>query len=552
MDLVCNTLTEFEFLIKTLELFGLPQDYMLGHGHWALWTKESAEGKNTKNKKGKKEGKKKIALTNLQRKMGVLKEEVKRPTHFDLVPFQKALRRFLNCNAEERSKIRTLFAEKQTAVRNVFKDSHGEISFKKVMDVHELAGYLQEAGINLDPAISESLGSLLLCFGDIEVDKGYGDRQPPDTEEQRKAKVLLKITLEERAKAADERTKKASTGLYKPPTEEEEQKLKAELAEEDLRIENLQKISKAKAPIKQMLYETSIHDFLLALDRSAEYDRMLASLNMIHFDNWANEDKVLKKLNKPYIQEFVELPEIADGCQYSNDHDIQKICEGINDLTSIPDPTESAKNAFAVTLFCMESMFDCRSKDFLKYAFDLYPDRDYLIVTQPHTIAENALLNKFSIVPKKSENTFSHVLYVLHRDQLYEQDMAVTRTTKADLDQIKALIESSGTSEKNCADVMAKITNATTSFASPNYCFCARIDSTVVGTFMISKDVNLEYYISHFHIQDQILLTEHERKAHSRLVYCSINPIFEKSTRFFLKEILRLSGKSCLYFEVQR
>jgi hypothetical protein len=85
-------------------------------------------------------------------------------------------------------------------------------------------------------------------------------------------------------------------------------------------------------------------------------------------------------------------------------------------MVTIPDPNESAKNAFAVTLFCMESMFDNRSKDFLKYAFDMFPDRDYLIVTQPHTIAETALLNKFSIVPKKSENTFAHVLYVLHRD----------------------------------------------------------------------------------------------------------------------------------------
>jgi len=47
------------------------------------------------------------------------------------------------------------------------------------------------------------------------------------------------------------------------------------------------------------------------------------------------------------------------------------------------------------------------------------------------------------------------------------------------------------------------------------------------------------------------LLTEHERKGHSRLVYSVINPIFEKSTRFFLKEILRLAGKTCLYFEVQ-
>lgn len=33
-------------------------------------------------------------------------------------------------------------------------------------------------------------------------------------------------------------------------------------------------------------------------------------------------------------------------------------------------------------------------------------------------------------------------------------------------------------------------------------------------------------------------------------MFSTINPIFEKSTRFFLKEILRLSGKSSLYFEV--
>jgi len=222
----------------------------------------------------------------------------------------------------------------------------------------------------------------------------------------------------------------------------------------------------------------------------------------MNFDNWINEDRVLKKLNRPYVKEFVELPEVDPTQKYSADPDIQQICEGIDDLVSIPDPVESAKNAFAVTLFCMESMFDCRSKDFLKYAFDMFPDRDYLIVTQPHTIAETSLLSKFSIVNKKSENTFSHVLYVLHRDQLYEQDMHVSRTTKADIDQIMALVQSSGANEKFGEDVLKQITNATTSFASPNLCFCARIDQTVIAAFMISKDVNLDYYISHFHIQD--------------------------------------------------
>jgi hypothetical protein len=53
----------------------------------------------------------------------------------------------------------------------------------------------------------------------------------------------------------------------------------------------------------------------------------------------------------------------------------------IEDLDTIPEAPEKAKNAFAITLFCMEAAFDSRSKDFLQYAFDLFPDRDYLIVT---------------------------------------------------------------------------------------------------------------------------------------------------------------------------
>lgn len=106
-------------------------------------------------------------------------------------------------------------------------------------------------------------------------------------------------------------------------------------------------------------------------------------------------------------------------------------------MTTIPDPPESAKNAFAVTLFCMEAAVDSRSRDFLKYAFELYPDRDYLIVTQPHTVPENALFSKFTLVQKQMANTFSHVLYLIHRDYLLEQDLAMTRTKASDLEGIE-------------------------------------------------------------------------------------------------------------------
>ncbi len=44
-------------------------------------------------------------------------------------------------------------------------------------------------------------------------------------------------------------------------------------------------------------------------------------------------------------------------------------------------------------------------------------------------------------MPKKSENTFTHVLYIIHRDSLFEEDLQVRRAVADDLPQIKDLIE---------------------------------------------------------------------------------------------------------------
>lgn len=98
--------------------------------------------------------------------------------------------------------------------------------------------------------------------------------------------MLLKIELENKTKEQEERTKKASTGLYKPPTEEEEAKQKEADDERDKKIEDYKRLAKAKPPIKQWIRETSIHDLLISLDRMAEYDRMLADLGKMSFDNW--------------------------------------------------------------------------------------------------------------------------------------------------------------------------------------------------------------------------------------------------------------------------
>lgn len=131
-----------------------------------------------------------------------------------------------------------------------------------------------------------------------------------------------------------------------------------------------------------------------------EYDFTLSDMGMMTFDLSLEKEKIQKaKLGgdkqKTQAKGLQSLPSnvrpVSAQSQhrdqrhieeiYSDDPYYHAIVKDLNDFETIPEPPEKAKNAFAITLFCMEAAFDSRSKDFLKHAFDRFPDRDYLIVT---------------------------------------------------------------------------------------------------------------------------------------------------------------------------
>lgn len=363
-------MTEIELMMQTLEFFGLPEDYINGNGHHTDWGKNKDADKK---KKGKQKVKK--TLTQAQKKILAktghkMEEEAKRPTYFDFVPMQKALKRFFACTPDARSNIRSQFIEKSTQVRSVFRDKYNELSYKKVVDVYEFSSQLVEAGFVFDQITLDSLGGMLLAFGDIEVERSWGDRHPPLTDDQKRAELLLKIKKEELNKDAEEWKKRTTQPGAKPPTKEEEEKKAQDDMELVRQIAEYTEKSKPKPLIKVKLAETSIHDLLIAMNRMAQYDRLMSELGVLSLKDWMQEDKVLAKAKRPFEVEFVELPPVVAEGKYSADPEIQMICEQLDDQTTIPDPPASAKNAFAMTLFCMESAFDCRSKDFLKYAFE--------------------------------------------------------------------------------------------------------------------------------------------------------------------------------------
>ena len=79
---------------------------------------------------------------------------------------------------------------------------------------------------------------------------------------------------------------------------------------------------KPSKPVKVMLNLTSIHDLLNSLDRMREYDRMLTDLHMTSFDFYDEEDKALERAGRPFVPDFVLLPELEEHTEYSTNPEI--------------------------------------------------------------------------------------------------------------------------------------------------------------------------------------------------------------------------------------
>lgn len=149
-----------------------------------------------------------------------------------------------------------------------------------------------------------------------------------------------------------------------------------------------------------LLHLISITDLKFCCQQMFEFDKILFEMQVQNFD--VTEEKAFmamlaKKFKKKFYDEepVHEMPKEPSKI-YSDNPEIQAIVEKIVDLETVPEAPEGLQNAFAITLFCMEAAFDSRSADFLKYAFDVFPDRDYLIITQPHTVVESMLLQNFT------------------------------------------------------------------------------------------------------------------------------------------------------------
>uniref|UniRef100_A0A8C4RSV4 Cilia- and flagella-associated protein 61 N-terminal domain-containing protein n=1 Tax=Erpetoichthys calabaricus TaxID=27687 RepID=A0A8C4RSV4_ERPCA len=85
---------------------------------------------------------------------------------------------------------------------------------------------------------------------------------------------------------------------------------------------------------------------------------------------------------------------------------------------------------------------------------------------------------------------------------------------------------------------------------TPVQAFVAEVMDQIVGIGIIKNEEDINYIRSHYNIEDFIYFSYHTQEEHGRLLHFALNPIFHHHRKHFLKEILRLSYKSCIYHTV--
>jgi hypothetical protein len=517
----CLLSTEFDFFIETLEFFGLPHGYMERKGHWLDWLEKEAKKREQKEQFRKKLGPTSKA-THRKRDRKENEEPVK-PSYFDFSPLGKAMRLLKDANITVRCWLRRVVRENKNLIASFFVDENGEPSDKKCFDIMLLPKKLAKAGILVPPNYSDKIGPILLCFGGIPYEIREVERLPePEAVEL----VVLKKEKKKRKK--------------KEEKEEEKEK-------------------KEQKPIKVKAYEVNISDFFKAVETTFKYDKVMYELKVIDDPDFKKEyeeymESEKKKYEESLKQEKSIYQQIEEKNKKKNEMASQasyekykEILETYNDENAIPPTPNEIINAFCVKLFFIEQAFESRSSDFLLKVFDQFPDKDYLVLTQPHSFIENSLLENFIKINKKVDSLFGEILFIIHRESLMISLLNVNFATEKDLEEASYLFEDLGPQRAYMYDLaLYSIRNANSKFM----CVVCKIKNSIIGISLLSKEVNIDYYDSHFSIRDYINLDKISKYFHSRIIFFESHKNFVQYTKVIFTEILKLINKIAIYYEI--
>eukprot|EP00731_Ephydatia_muelleri_P029454 Em0020g1098a len=216
-------------------------------------------------------------------------------------------------------------------------------------------------------------------------------------------------------------------------------------------------------------------------------------------------------------------------------------------------PTEvlmGPSNAICIQMFCLDEQYEMRSVDFLVQVFTLFVGYDFLILLQPYNLPEFPLLSYFSRATPAVGFNLGQELYIFHKCALL-QSFSVRYATSADVTGVENLIKDLEGQEGLLCD-LKKYLHASRDPIQEGACpLCVLVGvcaEQVVGVAIVRTEEDIDYIRAHYNIEDFVYFDYHHPLEHSHLHHFVLNPVFSMHSKFFLKELMRLTHTDCVYY----
>jgi hypothetical protein len=126
----------------------------------------------------------------------------------------------------------------------------------------------------------------------------------------------------------------------------------------------------------------------------------------------------------------------------------------------------------------------------------------------------------------------------------------VREAKQADYDKVAKLVDTIESRDAILSDLNVFLQSRKDPNGINVEAYVAEVMGRVVGISIIRPEEDIEYLRANFSIDDFITYTQHRREEHAHIHHFALIPIFSFLTKYFIKEIMRKSNKTSLYYPI--
>ncbi|KAI4454655.1 cilia- and flagella-associated protein 61 [Holotrichia oblita] len=205
------------------------------------------------------------------------------------------------------------------------------------------------------------------------------------------------------------------------------------------------------------------------------------------------------------------------------------------------------ENAFAMEIAAARPEHEAALSQLLEASFELFPKRDYCIMSIPSQSHNFPLATKvFVRAAPKPESDFSQELYIVHHSAISGY-LQVREATYNDYGIVRKFLRKITKGDSVMEEFQAWMDSEYEIYKT-YLLFC---DNRIIGLAILSDVDDLEYIISHYQLATWTDMSKHKLGSRGCIIHFVLSPIFHRHSRFFLLELHRLSDYSILFYIIR-